>query len=146
MFDGFTRIITRSLLFLNYSRQPSLFLSLRTEWPTTLLRRILPLIFIILIPFPFAAAGVFSTSLPEFFVRLCWIAHRASTRPAPMVSVLLASSTDRCRFARIGRELRVPAASVSRQWSCSSSTMVDRTYDTSNELFSFQNWTKSNTE
>lgn len=73
-----------ALLSLNYSR-PTLFfsLSLRTEWPTTFLRRVLSLIFIILIPFPIAVTGVFSTSLPEFFVRLRRIAHRASSPVQP---------------------------------------------------------------
>lgn len=109
-----------------------------------------PLIFIILIPFPFTAPGVFSTSLPEFArvfrstnIQSTLLDRASSFDHVTLVSVLLqVVRIDASKFVGIAeneRELQVPAASVSREWSCSSSTMVDGALDAPNDLFFVQN-------
>lgn len=119
--------------------------SLQTEWQTTLLRTVLSLFSLFLFRFHSLLLESSRRVRPSFSFdehSVDFVRSRIEFRPCNPGIRITPSSLDRCKFVGIaenGRELRVPAASVSREWSCSSSTMVDGALDAPNDLFFAQN-------
>ena len=141
MSDGFTRLITHFFRWL--------FVLLRKPSGKPLSSEQFPPYF----HYSYSVSIHCSWSLLDEFARVCpsfsfdehsvdFVRSRIEFRPCNPGIRITPSSSDRCKFVGIAeneRELQVPAASVSREWSCSSSTMVDRALDAPNDLFFAQN-------